>query len=170
MRIDNAEHARHTWWVQGYAQDFELLDLWQYPIEAEREDDFESFLEVHEMNDMVAETSVIVRSLFAVRLVLGRVFGWDEKTGKGAGSGFKEVYRDHRELVMRIENATVKALMHLGWVQLDNGHWTAQMAVYSDPKGHLGQAYMAAIKPFRHGLVYPALMRAGKRRWEQRTP
>ena len=168
MRIENREHGRHNWWVARYARDFELLDLWQYPIEAEHEEDFEQFLELHDMTAMVAETSPIVRFLFSFRLFLGRVFGWDRpKKGPEIG-GFEEVYRDSRELVMRTENATVTALMHLGWVQLDNGRWTAQMAVYVDPKGWLGRTYMACIAPFRHGFVYPALMRAGQRRWQQR--
>jgi hypothetical protein len=32
------------------------------------------------------------------------------------------------------------------------------MAVYVKPNGLLGTAYMAAIKPFRYMIVYPALM------------
>ena len=171
MRIPNREHEKHDWWVRGYARDFELLDLWQYPIEAESEDDFETFLRVHDMRALVTETSVIVRGLFAFRLLLGKVFGWDGQEAEldgNASVGFDPVYRDHRELVMRTENATVTALMHLGWVQLENGRWTAQMAVYADPKGRLGRTYMAMIGPFRHGLVYPALMRACRRRWERR--
>ena len=173
MRIDNTEHYRHDWWVRNYARGFELLDLWQYPIEAEAEGDFATFLEVHDMKAMVTETSVIVRALFGLRLALGKVFRWDEPSESAQDGnqsiGFEEVYRDHRELVMRTENATVTALMHLGWVQLDNGRWTARMAVYADPKGRLGRGYMALIAPFRHGLVYPALMRACRRRWERRA-
>ena len=36
------------------------------------------------------------------------------------------------------------------------------MAVLVKPNGLLGTAYMAAIKPFRHLLVYPALMRVDR--------
>ena len=172
MRRPNAEHHHHTWWVHAHARDFELLDLWQYPIEAETEDDFATFLEVHDMKAMVEETSIIVRLLFAVRLAAGRVFGWDDTEDGAAAVGFEEIYRDHRELVLRTENATVTALMHLGWVPVDTEsgrRWTAQMAVYARTKGRLGRAYMALIGPFRHGLVYPALMRAGRRRWRRRA-
>lgn len=167
MRLTNEEHHRHDWWVRDYASDFELLDLWQYPIEAERAEDFAAFLTVHDMAEMVKETSIFVRALFALRLGLGRVFGWDGEDSGASSVGFKEVYRDHRELVLRTENATVTALMHLGWVKLENGRFTAQLGVYAIAKGRLGNAYMALIGPFRHGLVYPALMRAGRRRWHR---
>ena len=33
------------------------------------------------------------------------------------------------------------------------------MAVLVKPRGSLGEAYMALIKPFRHRIVYPALLR-----------
>jgi Protein of unknown function (DUF2867) len=44
------------------------------------------------------------------------------------------------------------------------------MAVYVKPNGLLGTAYMAAIKPFRHLIVYPPLMRQIGRRWRARAP
>ena len=170
MRIPNEEHHRHGWWVEDYARDFELLDLWQYPIEADSAEEFEDFLEVHDMAEMVKDTSIVVKALFALRVALGQIFGWDRDASQGerdsaSAVGFIEVYGDHRELVMRTDNATVTALMHLGWVELANGRYSAQMAVYAITKGRLGRGYMKLIAPFRHGLVYPALMRAGRRRW-----
>jgi uncharacterized protein DUF2867 len=39
------------------------------------------------------------------------------------------------------------------------------MAVYVKPNGLLGTAYMAAIRPFRHLIVYPPLMREIEREW-----
>jgi hypothetical protein len=44
------------------------------------------------------------------------------------------------------------------------------MAVLVKPNGLLGSAYMAAIKPFRLLVVYPALMRAIERDWETKGP
>jgi hypothetical protein len=43
------------------------------------------------------------------------------------------------------------------------------MAVYVKPRGPLGSAYMALIKPFRYLVVYPALMRQIERTWKART-
>ena len=163
MRVDNAEHQRHPFRVHTYAREFELLDVWRYPIVAERADQFDEFVAIHDLKSMVAESSVIVRGLFVFRAWLGRVFRWDAD-----GDAFREVYRDDRELVLRVENATVTALMHLGWVSRGDG-WTALLAVYANPKGRLGRTYMSLIAPFRHRFVYPALMRAGQRRWERRN-
>jgi hypothetical protein len=43
------------------------------------------------------------------------------------------------------------------------------MAVYVKPNGRLGQVYMAAIRPFRHLLVYPPILREYERRWKERA-
>jgi hypothetical protein len=39
------------------------------------------------------------------------------------------------------------------------------MAVLVKPNGRLGTGYMAAIKPFRHLIVYPLMMRDVEREW-----
>jgi Protein of unknown function (DUF2867) len=58
------------------------------------------------------------------------------------------------------------SVMHIGWVSDDSGDgYHAQMAVLVKPNRLLGRAYMAAIKPFRYLLVYPALMRSIERDW-----
>jgi hypothetical protein len=43
------------------------------------------------------------------------------------------------------------------------------MAVYVKPRGRLGKQYMAFIAPFRHWVVYPALLRQIERAWQART-
>ena len=40
------------------------------------------------------------------------------------------------------------------------------MAVYVKPNGRFGRAYMAAIMPFRHVVVYPPMLRDLERRWQ----
>ena len=55
--------------------------------------------------------------------------------------------------------------MHLAWVDQGDGRYQGQMAVYVKPRGRLGKGYMALIKPFRHWIVYPALMRQIERAW-----
>ena len=42
------------------------------------------------------------------------------------------------------------------------------MAVLVKTDGRFGDAYMAAIRPFRHALVYPAMMRRIGRSWDAR--
>jgi hypothetical protein len=42
------------------------------------------------------------------------------------------------------------------------------MAVLVKPNGLLGRAYMAAIKPFRHLIVYPKMLRQIESEWRTR--
>ena len=53
----------------------------------------------------------------------------------------------------------MRGLLHVGWVPEETGRYRGQLAVYVKPNGLLGSAYMAAIKPFRYLIVYPAMMR-----------
>jgi hypothetical protein len=54
------------------------------------------------------------------------------------------------------------------WVAEESGGYRGQMAVYVRPNGLLGNAYMTAIKPFRHLVVYPQMLGAMERRWQER--
>ena len=56
--------------------------------------------------------------------------------------------------------------MHIGWVPDGAGGYRGQMAVLVKPNGRFGHAYMAAIAPFRHLIVYPVLIPSIGRRWQ----
>ena len=60
-------------------------------------------------------------------------------------------------------------VMHLGWVPDDEGGYHGQMAVLVKPNGLLGNGYMAAIRPFRHLIVYPPMIRQIEREWRARA-
>jgi uncharacterized protein DUF2867 len=83
---------------------------------------------------------------------------------------FEPLYRTDDEFAAEISNKTVHGVMHLAWVDQGAGDYQGQMAVYVKPRGPLGTAYMALIKPFRYLIVYPALMRKIERTWEARVP
>ncbi len=85
-----------------------------------------------------------------------------------AEGGFVPLYRTDDEWAAEISNATVHGVLHLAWVEQGDGRYRAQMAVYVKPRGLLGQAYLMLIQPFRHLIVYPALMRQVGRRWDSR--
>lgn len=93
--------------------------------------------------------------------------------GSAAGVRFRSlpfvpVYRTDDEFVAEVSNRTVHALMHLGWAAAGDGRYRGEMAVYVKPRGTFGAAYLAAIRPFRHLIVYPALTRAFRHAWEER--
>lgn len=127
--------------------------------------------------------------LFAVRRELGAWLGWDDaEDGIGArvpslrerlapdrreapvprelgALPFRPVYATERELALETANRTVHAVLHVGWAPDPAGAQRGEMAVYARPEGLLGRAYMAAIRPFRRAIVYPAMLREIARRW-----
>jgi hypothetical protein len=81
---------------------------------------------------------------------------------------FVPLYRTDVEFAAELSNRTVHAAMHLAWVDQGEGRYQGQMAVYVKPRGAFGKGYMALIKPFRHWIVYPALLRQTERTWQRR--
>jgi hypothetical protein len=81
---------------------------------------------------------------------------------------FVALYRTDVEFAAELSNRTVHAVMHLAWVDQGEDRYQGQMAVYVKPRGAFGKGYMALIKPFRHWIVYPALMRQTERAWQAR--
>ncbi len=82
---------------------------------------------------------------------------------------FTPLYRTDVEFAAEISNRTVHGVMHLAWVDQGDGRHQGQMAVYVMPRGRLGKAYMALIRPFRHLIVYPAVMRQIEATWNARV-
>ena len=82
---------------------------------------------------------------------------------------FTSLYLIDDEWAAEIANRTMHGVMHLGWVPDGTGGYRGQMAVLVKPNGLLGNAYMAAIRPFRHLIVYPAMLREIGRTWRAVT-
>jgi hypothetical protein len=194
MRLSNAEHEAHPWLIAQLAPDFELLDVWALPAEG-RADEFSTLLDVVTSLDPTRSDSPATRALFALRFRLGAALGWDDPgerpvpgssettlrarvpdelhdastPPKRVGSTrFVPIYRTEDEWAAEISNSTVHGVMHLAWVERADGIYRGQMAVYVKPRGRLGALYMALIGPFRHLIVYPALMRQIGRAWDAR--
>jgi len=143
--------------------------------------------------DLAREASPVNRLLFGTRLLLGRWFGWDDgaarpipgrdeaslaerlpddlrdtAAGLRLGSSFSPLYRTGTEFAAELSNQTVHGVLHLAWVDHGHGRYQGQMAVYVKPRGRFGKQYMAFIAPFRHWVVYPALLRQIERAWQAR--
>jgi hypothetical protein len=82
--------------------------------------------------------------------------------------GFIPLYRTEEEFAAELSNGTVHGVLHLAWVDQGGGRYRAQMGVYVKPRGWRGEMYMMLIQPFRHLIVYPALMRQ-MRTWARRN-
>ena len=78
---------------------------------------------------------------------------------------FDSLFLTDDEFAAEIANQTMHGVMHLGWVPDGTGGYRGQMAVYVRPNGMLGTAYMAAIRPLRHLIVYPRMLRHIGQTW-----
>ena len=185
--LDTAEHTARPWRIHQIARDFRVLDVWALPTPG-GPDDFPRLVELMATFDP-ADTSAVVRGLFAIRWTLGRVFGLDDRnTGLGTRvpslrgrlptdltdipTGFEThlfdpLYVAADEFALEIANQTVHGVMHVGWVSDGAGGYRGQMALLVRPNGVLGAAYLAAIAPFRHLIVYPLMMRDVGRAWRR---
>jgi hypothetical protein len=195
MRLANSEHEAHTWRIAEIAPDFRLEDAWALPAQGGVED-FARLLEVMASLDPARAESRATRALFGIRYRVGGWFGWDDAPRSSAvcedtentlrarlpedlrntasglklrSTDFTPLYRTDVEWAAELSNRTVHAVMHLAWVAQGKGRYRGQMGVYVKPRGRLGALYMAAIAPFRHRVVYPALMREIKRGWDAHT-
>ena len=173
MKSTPAAHRARPWRVHQVAADFDCIDVWRFDV---GDVGLEKFLDVFWRQMRVAETWKLSR----LRLAIGRAMGWDEKpnslpipgctettvaarldaTERRDGEpspmpaeGVKPIYRFEKDALYEISNDTVHALLHVGMVP-----GGAELAVYVKSRGLFTDFYMAAIWPFRHFVIYPALI------------
>ena len=192
MQLSDSAHTALPWRIHELTPDFELEDVWALPTPG-GPDDFPRLVELFTAFEP-ERGSVFVRALFALRWKIGGLLGWD-RDDAGLGTRvptlrdrlpadlrdgptgpspddhpFRSLYLLDDEWATEIANQTVHGVLHLGWVPDGSGGYRGQMAVLVKPNGLFGRAYMAAIGPFRHLLVYPTMLRQIGRQWEERVP
>ena len=191
MKLPNSAHTSRPWRIHELTTDFRLEDVWGIPAPGGREH-FARGVQAVTSFDPARSSSFAVRALFAIRWKLGELLGWD---GPDAGLGsrvptlrdrlpadlrenpgpdfdalpFSSLYLLGYEWAAEIANQTMHGVMHLGWVPDGTGGYRGQLAVLVKPNGLFGAAYMAAIKPFRHLIVYPLTIRGIDRAWRARA-
>lgn len=190
LRLPSTAHSSRPWRIHEIAGDFRLEDVWALPTPG-GPDDFPRLVQEFASFDPSRSASGPIRALFALRWALGSLLGWDARaTGLGSrvptlrdrlppdlrdvpsGPDFHDVpfnplYLLDDEWAAEIANRTMHGVLHLGWVPDETGGYRGQMAVLVKPNGLLGNAYMAAIRPFRHLIVYPAMIEELGREWRR---
>jgi hypothetical protein len=179
VRLPDSAQTSQPWRIHELVPDFELEDVWAVPATG-GPDDFPRLVRL--MTSFDAErVSPVVRVLFAIRWKVGALLGWDGDAGARASAlrvrvpaelrggpdapPFRSLYMTGDEWAAELANRTMHGVLHLGWVPDGAGAYRGQMAVYVKRNGWLGTAYMAAIRPFRHLLVYPQMLRGIGRAW-----
>lgn len=185
MKLPNSAHFSRPWRIRDLTRDFRLEDVWALPTPG-GPDDFPRLIELVASFDETRKRFSLVGSLFAIRGVLGQVFGWDERVDDPArpslrerlpadlrdspstvtpAMGFTPLYQTADEWAAELINQTVHGVIHLGWVPDEAGGYRGQMAILVKPNGVLGRAYMTAITPFRYLIVYPRMLKGVGRKW-----
>jgi hypothetical protein len=185
-RLSDSAYTARPWRIHEITPDFRLEDVWELPVHGE-ESDFPAFVQDIAAGDP-SQGSWLARALWTIRWKAGELLGWDEaETGLGErvptlrqrlpvdlldAPGpdfdtlpFTSLYLIKDEFAAEIANRTMHGVMHFGWVADGTGRYHGQMAVLVKPNGLLGVAYMAAIRPFRHLVIYPQMLRVMERRW-----
>lgn len=85
-----------------------------------------------------------------------------------AEADFQPLYRTDEEAAIEISNATVHGVLLVSWIPTRGHHHLGYLSVYVKARGILGQVYLRAIGPFRHMIVYPALMQEIGAAWDTR--
>jgi Protein of unknown function (DUF2867) len=193
MRLPNSAHTSRSWRIHELIRDFELLDVWALPTPGDA-GDFPRLVQLFSTFDPGRRSAAAVRLLFAIRSAVGAALGWDRPQAglgtrvqtlrdrlprdlrdapvgpAGPEAPFKPLYLTDDEWALELANQTVHGVLHLGWVDDSTGGYRGQMAILVKPNGLLGKAYMTAISPFRHLIVYPLMMRTIAEQWRATRP
>lgn len=189
-RLPDSVHGSRPWRIHEVAAGFRLEDAWLLPTPG-GPDDFPRLVELVASIDPDRDFPGAAGLLWKIRSRLGELAGWDDPAA-GLGSrvsslrdrlpadlrelprpdpamaSFEPLYMTDDELALEIANRTVHGVLHFGWAaDEEGGGYHGEMAVYTKRNGPLGAAYMAAIAPFRHLIVYPAILRSLGRAWRR---
>jgi hypothetical protein len=192
MKLPTTEHTSRHWRIHELTPDFRVEDVWALPTPG-GPGDLAKLVSAMVSGNFPQGAPLVVRALWAARWKIGAVLGWDRANAglgsrvtslrnrlpedlRNAPSGpefkqlpFTPLYLLQDEWAAEMANRTVHSVMHLSWVPNDSGGYRGQMAVLVKPNGLFGAAYMAAIKPLRYLIVYPALMRRIEQGWRARA-
>jgi Protein of unknown function (DUF2867) len=189
-RLRPEQHTAREWRIHDLAPDFHLEDVWALPTPG-GPDLLPELLDAFFASHREHQTSRLVRVLWRSRWRLGAVLGWDTPANGFGGrveslrarlpaglttaardassKPFEVIYRLGDEWAGEIANETVHAVLHLSWVSdVTAGVHRGQMAVLVKPNGWRGRIYMAAIRPIRHRVVYPAMLQRLALEWRER--
>lgn len=185
-------HHDQSWIAHPILTDFRIEDIWLLPIQLSNKNTIQEVQSA--FVDAIGQIGKrgVAGLLFRFRNWLGKIFKWEddfdpnrirkpgllktryakqinssaEELPSGGFQNFSQVYLSDEESLLEIENKTVQAAIHFGKIK-EADSISAQMTIYVKPNGRFGQLYMLAIKPFRHWIVYPTLLKALAKQWKE---
>jgi hypothetical protein len=190
MRIAASEYQNLDLWAHSFLEDVPLHDA--FVIDLPGGGKGRTMSEIHDLlpNEEALKANPLVAALFKLRFVLGRLFGWDAHsdalerqsylhrlsaeerarslTAPGTPDGpFRLLHLLPRESVSEVQNATVHAFLCQALRESDSGY-RYYWGVYVKSVAWWTPLYMALIKPFRHWVVYPAILGRIRNAWRHK--
>jgi len=191
-QISDREFERLPLRVHRFLAGVPLHDVWAVDLPSPRAGiTLDEFLRA--ANERLFTPTPVVQRLLDLRLLIGRLFGWDSPrpstpaaptfadrlsdadrarslTPAGVREGpnglFRVVYRFENEKLVELINRTVHAAALSALVETANSY-RFYFAVYVRSVGRLTPFYMAAIDPFRKLIIYPSLLRSVRSNWNR---
>jgi Protein of unknown function (DUF2867) len=188
MRVESSEFRKLDLRCHALLSDARLHDVWAITLEDGGRG--RTMRDVHAvLPSALSSGNRAVRSLFALRLAIGRRFGWDEGRHDPSAqsyvqrltdedqarslvppatrmAAFRVLYLFADEAVYEVRNATAHAFLAAALAARADGY-VLYWAIYVKPVSRLTSLYMAMIDPFRRLVVYPALIRQVEAAWER---
>jgi len=187
LQADPVEYRQLDLRVHSFLPDVELHDVWLIELPGGGPDRTIEDVRRCFTPQTASSANASVRTLFAIRSVVGRIFGWDrdrerwnnerycnrltaeERAASLAESGsddglFTIVYVLPNEALSEIRNATVHAFSCLALRPTMSGY-RLYWAIYVKPIGRWTATYMRVIDPFRRAVVYPAVVNRVRSTW-----
>lgn len=184
--LPRSAHTSHAWRIHEVATDFRVESVWSVRTPGAGPRDFHAVLDAVLAPGGSGTASpggpAPLQILLGARRVIGRLLRWDDAE-RDAGThgllldrlpselrnesaslrpgfaGMTTLYELDDECAFELVNRTVYGAMHLGWVPVGAGEYELRMTELTQPRGHLGRLYMAAIALPRRFVAVPALLR-----------
>jgi len=187
MRVPAEEFRALDLEVHAFLADVALRDVSAIDLPGGGSDRSISDVRALLFRDGALTAAVPLRILFSLRLLLGRLFGWDRAIHEhaedsyvnkltddqrrrsivdpGSADGqFRLLYLFPEEALGEVRNATVHAFSHMTIRRTASGH-RFYWAIYVKSVSRFTPVYMALIEPFRRFAVYPAILRRLRASW-----
>ena len=195
-RISPPEFFTQPLRVHSFLAGVALHDVWAVDLPAIREGiTLQEFRRRTKRKDSAGQLTLPTRLLIRLRILIGRIFGWDSErseTPKGlfaerltskdrtlsavpAGTregilrregNFRVVYSFENETLLELINRTVHAAVLSALVETSEGY-RFYLAIYVRKRGWITPVYMALIDSFRRWVVYPAILSQIESNWTE---
>ena len=187
MHADLREYRQLDLRAHSLLADVPLHDVWLLELEGGGEGRTIEDVRRCFTPQTVTTANAAVRTLFAIRRMLGRVFDWDKGpqqwdadryvhrlsdddrarslVAPGTDDGLMRiVYVFPFESLSEVRNATVHAFSCFA-LRPTMTAYRLYWAIYVKPIGPWTSTYMRVIDPFRRAVVYPAVLHRVRRTW-----